>query len=129
MTDSTPVVPNSYLPFSPAIVAGDFIFVSGQASVDESGAIVVDSFAGEFERSMNNVRRILEAAGAGMEQIVQVRAYLGNMAYRDEFNAQYLQYFASPHPARTTIGCDIAGLKFEVDVVAYVGDRPVRAIS
>lgn len=128
MTEETPSVPHSHLPFSPALVVGDFIFVSGQASVDETGQYVADTFAGEFDRSMENVRRILEAAGASMKNIVQVRAYLGDMAYRDEFNAQYPQYFSSPHPARTTIGCDMNGLKFEVDVVAYVGSGPVHPV-
>lgn len=128
MTEESTVVPHSHLPFSPAVIVGDFIMVSGQASVDETGQYVEDSFSGEFDRSMGNVRRILEAAGASMANIVQVRAYLGDMAYRDEFNAQYPQYFTAPFPARTTIGCDMNGLKFEVDVVAYIGDTPVRPV-
>ncbi|MBC9734006.1 RidA family protein [Nocardioides marmotae] len=118
-------VPVSHLPFSPAIRAGDFIFVSGQASVDDTGAYVEEDFAGEMERSLANVARILEAAGASMDDIVQVRSFLGDMAYRDEYNRLYPQYFkAAPLPARTTVAGGIGALKYEVDVVAY---RPVQA--
>lgn len=112
-------VPVSHLPFSPAIRAGDFVFVSGQASVDDTGAYVADDFAGEMDRSMRNVARVLAAAGASMDDVVQVRAYLGDMAYRDEFNRLYPRYFSAPMPARTTTAGGIGSLRFEVDVVAY----------
>jgi len=55
-----PDTPVSHLPFSPAVVVGDLIFVSGQASVDATGKIVSDTFEGEFRRSMENVRLVLE---------------------------------------------------------------------
>lgn len=113
-------VPVSHLPFSPAIRAGDFIFVSGQASVDDTGTYIEDDFAGEMDRSMSNVKRILAAAGASMDDVVQVRAYLGDISYRDEYNRLYGQYFTEPLPARTTTSGGISFLKFEVDVVAYL---------
>ena len=53
----------SPLPFSPATVVGNLIFVSGQASTDQGGAIVADSFEGEFRRSIENLRQILREAG------------------------------------------------------------------
>ena len=112
-------VPVSHLPFSPAVRAGDFLFVSGQASVDDAGAYVEEDFAGEMERSMRNVARILAAGGASMDDVVQVRAYLGDMSYRDAYNRLYPNYFTLPLPARTTVSGGIAMLKFEVDVVAY----------
>ncbi len=69
-------VPQSHLPFSPAVRAGDPIFVSGQASVDDLGAYVEEDFAGEMDRSIKNVARILAAAGASMDDVVQVRSFL-----------------------------------------------------
>ena len=57
-----PDTPTSHLPFSPCVVVGDLIFVSGQASVGQSGSIISDSFEGEFRRSIENVRKVLEAA-------------------------------------------------------------------
>src|SRR5438067_1418259 len=71
-----PDVPASSLPFSPATRIGNLLFVSGQASTDEQGAIVPDTFEGEFRRSMENLRRILQSAGADLDRIVQVRAYV-----------------------------------------------------
>ena len=117
-------LPTSHLPFSPAVRAGDFVYVSGQASVDDTGGYVEEDFEGEMHRSMTNVERILAAAGASMDDVVQVRSYLGDMAYRDEYNRLYPRYFAQPLPARTTVAGGIGRLKFEIDVVAYAPRRP-----
>lgn len=112
-------IPQSHLPFSPGVAAGDFVFISGQASVDESGKIVNESFAGECRRSFENVRRILAGAGLDFSDVVQVRNYVNNQEDLAEFNRIYREYFSAPFPARTTlIGCLGDILKFEVDVVA-----------
>ena len=113
-------VPRSSLPFSPAIHAGDFVFVSGQASVDKAGNIVKGTFEEECRRSFENVKDILEAAGLGFKDVVQVRNYVGSQGDLPLFNQIYRGYFSEPYPARTTImGCLGVLLKFEVDVVAY----------
>jgi len=113
-------LPVSHLPFSPAIRAGDFVFVSGQASVDDTGAYVPGTFAEEMDLSLRNVRRILEAAGGGLGDVVQVRAYLGGPQYRDEYNSLYRNYFDEPLPARTSLSVGLGELKFEVEVIAYL---------
>ena len=114
--------PTSHLPVSPAIRAGDFVFVSGQASVDETGKIVNDTFEGEFRRSLENTRKILEAAGLSLAHVVQVRSYVDNPADLPEYNKLYREYFKEPFPARTTIvNCLGGALKYEVDVTAYSG--------
>lgn len=114
--------PTSHLPFSPAIKAGDFVFVSGQASVDESGKIVNDTFEGEFRRSLENTRKILHAAGLTFANVVAVRSYIDNPADLPEYNKLYRDYFKEPFPARTTIvNCLGGALKYEVDVTAYAG--------
>lgn len=111
-------IPKSSLPFSPGIISGDHLFVSGQASVGENGAIVTDTFEGECRRSFENLKKIVEAAGASMDDAVQVRNYVGKQEYLAEFNAIYREYFNEPYPARTTlIGCLGDLLKFEVDAV------------
>ena len=119
--------PASPLPFSPAIRAGDFVFVSGQASVDESGKIVVDSFEEEFRRSLENVRKILMAAGLGFQNVVQVRSYLGSQEDVAQYNQLYLEYFSEPYPARSTsVGVLGTMLKFELDVTAYAGKSSIQ---
>ena len=113
-------VPVSPLPFSPGVRAGGFVFVSGQASVDDAGAIVADTFEGEFRRSLDNVRKVLAAAGLTLADVVQVRSYVDRPADLPEYNRLYRETFSAPFPARTTIvNCLGGALKYEIDVTAF----------
>ena len=98
---------------------GDLIFVSGQASVDAKGAIVSESFEGEFRRSVENLRRVLESAGSDLAHVVQTRNYVRDALDVPHFNQLYREYFSDPFPARTTIiNCLPPALKFEIEAVA-----------
>lgn len=111
--------PTSALPFSPAVVVGDLILVSGQASVDASGKIVTDSFEGEFRRSVENLAKVLQSAGSDLAHVVQTRNYVRNPADLPLYNQLYREYFQEPYPARTTItNCLPETLKFEIECVA-----------
>ena len=113
----------SHLPFSPAIVAGNFVFISGQASVDpDGGTIIQDTFEGEMRRSFANMKSILEAANCGFKDVVNVRCYLNDEKDLAEFNRVYAEIFKEPYPTRSTIvGVLGTRLKFEVDCVAFKG--------
>lgn len=112
-------VPQSHLPFSPAIQSGDYVFISGQASVDAEGKIVSGTFEEECRRSFENLKTILVASGLDFKDVVQVRNYVGKQEYLATFNNIYKEFFSEPYPARTTlIGCLGDLLKFEVDAVA-----------
>lgn len=112
-------VPQSHLPFSAAIRSGDYVFISGQASVDTGGKIVSGTFEDECRRSFKNLKTILEASGLGFKDVVQVRNYVGKQEYLAAFNNIYKEFFSEPYPARTTlIGCLGDLLKFEVDAIA-----------
>ncbi len=120
-------VPGSHLPFSPGILAGGFLFVSGQASVDKAGQIVVDTFEGEFRRSMENVQKVLAGAGLTLSDVVQVRCYVDSPDDLAEYNKLYRDVFREPFPARSTIVNCLGGkLKFEIDVVAYAASGESR---
>ena len=111
--------PVSHLPFSPVVVVGNLVFVSGQASVDETGAIVTDTFEGEFRRSIDNVRRVLAAAGCDLSHVVQTRNYVRDNDDLPLYNRLYAETFAKPYPARTTIvNCLGPQLRYEIEVVA-----------
>ena len=111
--------PTSHLPFSPAVQVGDVIFVSGQASVDATGKIVSDTFAGEFRRSIENLRKVLESAGSDLRHVVQTRNYVRDAADVPLYNQLYREYFKAPFPARTTItNCLPPALKYEIECVA-----------
>ena len=112
---------SSQLPFSPAIRVGNLLFVSGQASTDENGAIVADSFEGEFRRSVENLRRILQDAGTDINAVVRICAYVRDPDNLGLYNRLYREYFSAPYPARTTLtNCLPESLQFEIDCVALV---------
>ena len=112
----------SYLPFSPAIQAGDFVYVSGQASVDrETGAIISGTFEEEVRRSIDNLKVILESANLDLNHIINVKAYVSKEEDLKLYNAIYAEYFSLPSPTRSTIiNCLPSFIKFEIDCVAYI---------
>jgi len=111
--------PVSHLPFSPSVRVGDLIFVSGQASVDATGKIVTDTFEGEVRRSIENMRKVLQASGCDLKDVVQTRNYVRDPADVPRYNELYREYFSVPFPARTTItNCLPPTLKYEVECVA-----------
>jgi 2-iminobutanoate/2-iminopropanoate deaminase len=124
---SDPDTPISHLPFSPCVVVGDLIFVSGQASVDRTGKIVVDTFEGEFRRSIENVKAVLKTAGSDLAHVVQTRNYIGSDADLALYNELYREYFSSEPPARITIvNCLGTALKYEIECIAV---KPVNATN
>ncbi|MCC5972687.1 MAG: RidA family protein [Rubellimicrobium sp.] len=112
----------SDLPFSPGIVVGDVLHISGQASVDrEDGHIITGTFEEEMRRSIENLRAILEAAGLSLDHVFSVRCYLADPADGAEHNRIYPEYFSKPYPVRsTTISMAGSRLKYELDALANI---------
>ena len=109
----------SHLPFSAAVEANGFVFVSGQASVDGNGVIVPGDFEEEMRCSMQNVIDILQSAGLTLSNVVRVTSYVHDPTDLPLYNQLYREYFSRPFPARTTITSCLSGaLKFEIDVIA-----------
>lgn len=120
-----PDTPVSHLPFSPAVRVGDLIFVSGQASVDAAGQIVPDTFEGEFRRSVENLRKVLESAGSDLKHVVQTRNYVRDPANGVRYNELYREVFSAPYPARTTItNCLPPTLHYEIECIAVPKSAP-----
>jgi 2-iminobutanoate/2-iminopropanoate deaminase len=119
----------SDLPFSPAIIAGDLMFVSGQASVDaERGGIIVGTFEEEMRRSIENLRAILLGAGLSLDNVINVKSYVAEQSDLASYNKIYAEYFAAPLPTRSTIvGVLGTMLKFELDCVACVSTTRQQA--
>ena len=114
-----PTAISSHLPFSAAVEANGFIFVSGQASVDAQGKIISGDFEQEMRRSIMNVQNILGSAGLDLGDVVRVTSYVHDPTHLAQYNAIYLEFFSAPLPARTTItSCLSVALKFEIDVIA-----------
>src|SRR6266567_7521633 len=87
----------SPLPFSAAIRAGDFVFCSGLASVDENGKILPDTFENEARRTYQNIQKVLAAAHLSFSDVVQVRCYLAQQENWDAHNRIYREFFAEPY--------------------------------
>jgi len=108
-------------PYSQAVKAGAFLFVSGQLAIDpKEGRIVADNIKGQTSRVLDNIQAILGAAGYGFEDVVQTNVYLSSMTLFKEFNAEYAGYFGKGFPARATVGAELPqGALVEISAVAY----------
>ena len=111
----------SVLPFSPAIKAGDFVYVSGQASVDrENGSVIEGTFEEEMRRSIENLEVILKEAGLTLDNVINIKSYVADQKDLKEYNKIYPEYFNDPQPTRSTfVNVLPTFLKFELDCVAY----------
>lgn len=117
--------PNPQGPYSHAVKAGGFIYVSGQAALDPATSKPIHgTVAEETRRTLDNVKEILEAAGASLEDVVKCSVFLADIRDFAAMNAVYAEYFDAAKPARTTVQAVLpaASLKVEIDCVAYVGD-------
>jgi 2-iminobutanoate/2-iminopropanoate deaminase len=109
------------LPFSPGIRYGDLIFVSGQGPFDEKGKIVPGNIGSQTKTTLENFRRVLEAAGSGLDYVLQTTVYLSNLDDFSSMNEVYSSLFPDPKPARTTVRADLLfGMKVEIQGIAYV---------
>jgi 2-iminobutanoate/2-iminopropanoate deaminase len=108
--------------YTPALVAGDYVFVSGQGPLDPETLAVRGSTVAEQTRfTLENVVELVRAAGGTSEDIVRCNCYLASIDVFDEFTAAYEQFFThEPRPTRTTIGCELSGILVEIDCIAYV---------
>ncbi len=102
-------------PYSQAVKAGGFLFVSGQvAIVPATGELNVLDIAAETTQVMTNLAAILEEAGAGFDQIVKTTIFLSDMALFEQVNEIYGKYFSADPPARETVA--VKGLPKNVNV-------------
>jgi 2-iminobutanoate/2-iminopropanoate deaminase len=118
---SPPGVPKPQGPYSPAVRAGDFIYVSGQISVDPAtGQRVTGGIEAETRRVLTNIRMILEGAGSSMKDVVKCSVFLSKGSDFAAMNAVYAEFFGDDKPARSTIVCGfVADIMVEIDCVAY----------
>ena len=113
--------PQAIGPYSQAIKANGFIFVSGQVAIDPATQQVVSGdVAAQTERVMKNLSGILKAAGSGLENVVRSTVFLKNMGDFAAMNEVYGRHFTSTPPARSTV--EVARLPkdvlVEIDVIA-----------
>ncbi|HSB75961.1 MAG TPA: RidA family protein [Terriglobales bacterium] len=118
---ATKEAPQAIGPYSQAIKANGFVFVSGQIALDPaSGQLVAGDVAAQTERVLKNLEAILKAAGSGLERVVRTTVFLKNMGDFGAMNEVYGRYWKSAPPARSTV--EVARLPrdvaVEIDVIA-----------
>jgi 2-iminobutanoate/2-iminopropanoate deaminase len=121
---STGSAPKALGPYSQAIRAGQFLFVSGQVPIDPATGNLVDGdIPDQTRRALENIGAILSAAGASFQQVVRTTVYLADLSDFAAMNEVYATFFTSPQPARSTI--QAARLprdaRVEIDVIAFLG--------
>jgi 2-iminobutanoate/2-iminopropanoate deaminase len=111
--------------YSDAVLAGGFLFVSGQASVDfKTSKFILGTIEEETRRTLDNIKAIVEAAGATMEDIVKCTVHLSDINEFDRYNKVYATYFPGIKPARTTVQSVLAeGIKVEIDCIARLSTQ------
>lgn len=116
----TPTTPGA-LPFSKAVAADGWLYVSGQVPRDADGEIVSGSISVQARVTLDNLRKVLELAGYSLNDVVRVTVYLDDPRDFAGFNKIYAQYFTAEHaPARVCVQASMmSDLRVEVDCVAY----------
>ena len=109
-------------PYTPVIRAGDFVFVSGQGPVDSAtDKMSYGDIQHETRIALNNVKRLLEAAGATLADVVKVSVFLKDGNDFPAMNEVYREFFDADRPTRTTVAVAFADptMKIEIDCIAY----------
>ena len=110
-------------PYSPAIRAGNLLFISGQVAFDPAtGALVDGDISAQTDQVMRNIGALLQAGGADFAHVVRTTVYLADMGEFTKMNEVYARYMVDPPPARSTV--QVARLprdaRVEIDVIAIV---------
>jgi reactive intermediate/imine deaminase len=120
-TDGAPKAIGTY---SQAVRAGDTLYVSGQVPLDPaSGELLSGDMEHQVRRVFENLKAIVEAAGADFSQVVKLNVYLVDLRHFALVNQVMAQYFSEPYPARAAVGVAALprGAQVEMDCIAHLG--------
>ena len=123
---AAPGAPKAIGPYSPALRAGNLLFLSGQIPIDPAtGALVEGGIAAQTEQVMRNIGALLDAAGAGFAHVVRTTVFLADMNEFGAMNECYGKFVTDPPPARSTV--QVARLprdaRVEIDAIVVFPDR------
>jgi 2-iminobutanoate/2-iminopropanoate deaminase len=109
------------LPFSSAIRAGDYIFVSGQVGHTDAQGREITGVETQVKQCLENIKRVLAAAGLSLDDVVKVTVFLRNEKDFAKMNEVYQSYFTKDHPARSTViaGLALPSMLIEMECIAY----------
>lgn len=90
-------------PYSQAIVVGNMLFTSGQIPIDPKTGEIPDGVEAQARQALTNVKNLIEAAGASIDNVVKTTVFIKNMDDFAKINEIYAQYFTEPFPARSCV--------------------------
>lgn len=112
--------PQFPLPFSHAIRAGEFVYVSGQVGViPETREMDGDTIESQTIRALRNIELILKDAGLTMDHIIKINAVLTHIEDSPAYNKAYESFMNAPYPTRTTVQAGLGPYLVEIDAIAY----------
>ncbi|WP_225984888.1 RidA family protein [Noviherbaspirillum aerium] len=132
MTDMPPSTRNEIqrfpsslpLPFSRAVRAGGFLFLSGQIPMDGEGKVVRGDIAAQTHVTMDRIGESLALAGASFNDVVKATVWLSDLSLFQQFNEVYQSYFPQGFPVRSAVEAKLAfGVDVEVEVQAWLGGK------
>lgn len=108
-------------PYSQGIQFGNLIFVSGQIGINPRTNELPEGIEAQTKQALENLKKILEAAGSSLEKVLKTTVYLTNMEDFPLMNEVYATYFSPPYPARATVGVAKLpkGALIEIECLAY----------
>jgi len=118
---SSEKAPKPVGPYSPAVIAGEFVWTSGQLGIDPAtGELVPGGIEAETEQALKNLAAVLEAAGSGLDRVIKTLIFITDMSQFAKVNAVYARYFQEPYPARSTVQVSALpkGAMVEIEAVA-----------
>jgi reactive intermediate/imine deaminase len=112
------------LPFSKAVRAGDFVFVSGQIAMGPDGEVICGGIVEQTRQTIENVRAILELVHLTLADVVKVTVWLDDSRDFPSFNRVYAEYFDAHLPARSCVRAELmSACKVEIEAIAFAGGR------
>jgi reactive intermediate/imine deaminase len=112
-------------PYSPALRAGDWLVIAGQAPVDADGNVVGQGDAAtQWRRCLENIRSLIEAAGGSMADVVHTGIYVTDMRHHLAHNEIRREFFEEPYPTATVVGVTSLASEdwlIEIEALAYLG--------
>ncbi|WP_458117344.1 RidA family protein [Arthrobacter sp. D2-10] len=106
--------------FSPAIIANGFVYTSGQVGKNPETGEFPEDFREEVERTIANLENVLKAAGADLKDVVKTMCFVSDISLFKDFNEVYVERFAEPRPARSTIFNCLEGFRVEIEAIAVL---------
>jgi len=122
---TTDKAPQAIGPYSAAVRAGNFVYTAGQIGIDPaSGQVVSGGIEAETRQALTNLKHILEAAGASLENVVKTTVFLRDINDFAAMNGVYAEFFTANYPARSAVQAAALpkGVAVEIEAVAYLAD-------